>query len=82
MATTSRPADERASAAVGGSRGERRTAADARVGVVKGAEVYELLASGAVKPTVTVIGFDDIPEGIEDLRNHRITGRLVAHIAD
>ncbi|MGV3758364.1 MAG: zinc-binding dehydrogenase [Actinomycetota bacterium] len=46
------------------------------------AEVYELLASGAVRPTVTTIGFDDIPQGIDDLKNHRITGRLVAHIAD
>lgn len=46
------------------------------------ADVYELLASGAVKPVFTVIGFNDIPQGIDDLRNHRITGRLVAHIAD
>ncbi len=46
------------------------------------ADVYELLASGDVKPVVTVIGFDDIPQGIDDLREHRITGRLVAHIAD
>ncbi len=46
------------------------------------ADVYELLASGTVKPVVTVIGFDDIPQGIEDLREHRITGRLVAHVAD
>lgn len=46
------------------------------------ADVYELLASGEIKPVVTVIGFDDIPQGIEDLREHRITGRLVAHIAD
>ena len=46
------------------------------------ADVYELLASGEVRPEVTVIGFDDIPQGIDDLRQHRITGRLVAHIAD
>lgn len=46
------------------------------------AEVYELLASEEVKPVVTVIGFDDIPQGIDDLRQHRITGRLAAHIAD
>lgn len=46
------------------------------------AEVYELLASGDIEPTVTVIGFEDIPQGIDDLKNHRITGRLVAHIAD
>jgi propanol-preferring alcohol dehydrogenase len=46
------------------------------------AEIYELLASEEVKPEVTVIGFDDISQGIDDLRQHRITGRLVAHIAD
>ena len=45
------------------------------------AAVYDLLASGEVTPKVTVIGFDDIPAGLDDLRHHRITGRLVARIA-
>jgi propanol-preferring alcohol dehydrogenase len=44
------------------------------------AAVYELLASGQVDPKVTVIGFDDIPAGLDDLQHHRITGRLVARI--
>lgn len=44
--------------------------------------VYELLADGSVKPNFTTIGFDDIPAGLDDLERHRITGRLVAHIAD
>jgi propanol-preferring alcohol dehydrogenase len=46
------------------------------------ADVYKMLASGELKPAFTVIGFDDIPQGLDDLRHHRVTGRLVAHIAD
>lgn len=46
------------------------------------AAIYDLLASKQVTPQVTIIGFDDIPSGIDDLKNHRIVGRLVAHIAD
>ena len=46
------------------------------------AAVYELLRTGDVRPAYTVIGFDDIPHGIDDLQHHRVTGRLVAHIAD
>ncbi len=44
------------------------------------AEVYELLASGALTPAVTTIGFDDIPQALDDLQHHRVTGRLVARI--
>lgn len=46
------------------------------------AEVYELLASGAIEPAVTVVGFDDIPAYLDRLRAHEIAGRVVAHIAD
>ncbi len=46
------------------------------------AAVYELLATGAVAPAVTTIGFDDIPAGLDDLHHGRVTGRLVARIAD
>lgn len=42
--------------------------------------VYELMASGALAPAVTVIGFDDIPAALDDLAHHRITGRLVARM--
>jgi propanol-preferring alcohol dehydrogenase len=42
------------------------------------AEVYELLAAGDIAPTVTVIDFLDIAKGLDDLRHHRITGRLVS----
>lgn len=42
------------------------------------ADCYELFASGEVKPQVTTIGFDDIPEGIEKLRRGEVKGRLVA----
>ena len=46
------------------------------------AAVYELLESGEVEPAYTVIDFDHIPEGIDNLKHHRVTGRVVAHIAD
>ena len=45
------------------------------------AAVYELVRTGDVKPAYTVIDFDDIPQGLDDLKHHRVTGRLVAHIA-
>lgn len=45
------------------------------------AAVYDLLARGEVTPQCTVIDFDGIPAGLEDLRHHRITGRLVARIS-
>jgi propanol-preferring alcohol dehydrogenase len=46
------------------------------------AAIYDLLASGEVAPVITMIGFDDIPAGLDDLQHHRITGRLVAAIED
>ncbi|WP_202627940.1 zinc-binding dehydrogenase [Cellulomonas sp. APG4] len=46
------------------------------------ADVYELLASGAIEPAVTVVGFDDIPAYLDKLRAHEVSGRVVAHIAD
>ena len=42
------------------------------------AGVYELMASGDLKPTITAITFDEIPEGIDKLRDGKVTGRLVA----
>lgn len=44
------------------------------------ADVYELFATGQATPVHTVIGFDDIPEGIEKLRRGEVRGRLVARI--
>lgn len=46
------------------------------------AEVYELLASGAVEPAVTVVGFEQIPEYLDKLRAHEVTGRVVTRLAD
>lgn len=46
------------------------------------ADCYELLASGALDPEVTVIGFDEIPAYLDKLRAHEVTGRVVARIAD
>lgn len=42
------------------------------------ADCYELFASGEVKPQITTIGFDEIPEGIEKLHRGEVKGRLVA----
>ena len=46
------------------------------------AAIYELLASGEVNPVVTLIDFEGIPGGLEDLEHHRMTGRLVAQIQE
>lgn len=45
------------------------------------AAIYAMFASGAAKPVVRIVGFDDIPQAIEDLKEHRVVGRIVAHIA-
>src|SRR5699024_1168651 len=42
------------------------------------ADIYELMASGDLTPTLTEIDFKDIPDGIEKLKRHEVTGRLVA----
>jgi D-arabinose 1-dehydrogenase-like Zn-dependent alcohol dehydrogenase len=42
---------------------------------------HELIGSGDLTPVVTVITFDEIPEGIENLHQGKVVGRLVAHIA-
>jgi propanol-preferring alcohol dehydrogenase len=44
------------------------------------AELYEFVASGDLAPEVTEIGFDDIPAGLQDLADNKVTGRLVARI--
>lgn len=41
-------------------------------------ELYDLVAAGELDPTVTEIAFDDIPRGIQELADHKVTGRLVA----
>ncbi|GAB3700937.1 zinc-binding dehydrogenase [Corynebacterium nasicanis] len=42
------------------------------------AGVYEYMATGQLNPTITTIGFDEIPEGIEKLKRGEVVGRLVA----
>jgi propanol-preferring alcohol dehydrogenase len=42
------------------------------------AELYEYVASGQLRPAVTEIGFDEIPQGLRDLQANRAAGRLVA----
>jgi alcohol dehydrogenase, propanol-preferring len=44
------------------------------------AAIYDLLASGEVSPVVSMIEFEDIPGGLDDLQHHRMSGRLVARI--
>ncbi len=46
------------------------------------AAIMDLYQSGGLNPQLTTIGFEDIPRGIDDLRAHRIVGRLVAEVAD
>lgn len=42
------------------------------------ADVYELMAAGKLKPKLTEISFEEIPEGIERLKAGDVQGRLVA----
>ena len=42
------------------------------------ADIYELMAVGKLNPKLTKINFEDIPEGIEKLKNGEVQGRLVA----
>ena len=42
------------------------------------AGVYEYMATGKLNPTITTISFDEIPAGIEKLKNGEVVGRLVA----
>ena len=42
------------------------------------ADIYELMAAGKLNPKLTKINFEDIPEGIEKLKNGEVQGRLVA----
>lgn len=44
------------------------------------AELYEYAARGDLAPEITTIGFDDIPAGVQQLAEHKVTGRLVALI--
>jgi propanol-preferring alcohol dehydrogenase len=43
-------------------------------------DLYSLMAEGSLSPVITEIGFDDIPAGITDLEEGRVTGRPVARI--
>ena len=44
--------------------------------------VFDLIASGALNPQTTVIGFDEVPSGLSRLSQGDVVGRLVARIAD
>ncbi|MFP4636510.1 MAG: zinc-binding dehydrogenase, partial [Nitriliruptoraceae bacterium] len=42
------------------------------------AGVYDYIAAGELEPTITTIGFEDIPTGLDRLERGEVTGRLVA----
>lgn len=42
------------------------------------ADIYDLMASGDLTPTLTEIRFEEIPDGIKKLENNEVQGRLVA----
>ena len=42
------------------------------------AGIYEYMATGKLNRTITTIGFDEIADGIEKLKNGEVVGRLVA----
>jgi NADPH2:quinone reductase len=47
------------------------------------AEVLDLVRAGTVKPVVgQVVGFDAVPQAIDDLANRRTTGRVVVQLVD
>lgn len=46
------------------------------------ASVMKWIASGDLEPTLTLIEFDEIAEGVERLKRGEVTGRLVAKVAD
>lgn len=46
------------------------------------AGVYDFMATGKLNPKLTEIGFDEIPDGIDRLRDGKVEGRLVAVFED
>lgn len=42
------------------------------------AAIYDLMATGRLTPKLTEISFEEIPQGIEDLKDNKVQGRLVA----
>lgn len=40
--------------------------------------VYDCFATGKMRPQLTTIPFEEIPDGLEKLRKHEVKGRLVA----
>ncbi len=46
------------------------------------AGIYHLIDTGELDPALSVIGFEEIPEGLDRLARGEVVGRLVARIAD
>jgi propanol-preferring alcohol dehydrogenase len=45
------------------------------------ASVMKWIASGDLEPTLTLIDFEEIADGVERLKRGEVTGRLVAKVA-
>lgn len=48
------------------------------VDVIRRGGTVVLVGMGKLNPAITTIGFNEIPEGIEKLKNGEVVGRLVA----
>lgn len=46
------------------------------------ASVMKWIASGDLEPTLTLIDFEEVADGVERLKRGEVTGRLVAQVAD
>ena len=45
------------------------------------AEVIDLVRAGKVRPVIgSVVGFDEVPQAIDDLANRRTSGRVVIQL--
>lgn len=45
-------------------------------------ELYALMSEGEIRPVYEEIAFDEIGDGLAKLKNHEVTGRLVARFGD
>ncbi|MGI6359721.1 MAG: hypothetical protein ACOX02_01585 [Acholeplasmatales bacterium] len=41
------------------------------------AAIYNLMATGKLKPVLHEIKHEDLPKGLKDLEDHKVQGRLV-----
>ena len=46
------------------------------------ASVMKWIASGDLEPTLSIIDFEEIADGVDRLKRGEVTGRLVAKVAE